>query len=189
MKQQRSRDHKLDTFLNQQESLKECRRLQLQAMLPAEHQRLVKYPLMLEQLAKQCDRKPTSKNKDKKSTSDETSSLKDSSITSNEKGGDGSGDEESVDRISKSSTATSSDAPRSPSTEERDKSAFVESTLIKKFVDRTRDIVDTIDKQVAEAQNIQRLAEIQQNLDTSGLEKFPDSQISIEYRVSEGNEV
>ena len=47
-----------------------------------------------------------------------------------------------------------------PSPERR---AFVESSLIKQFVERTRDIVDTIDKQVAEAQNIQRLAEIQQN--------------------------
>ena len=64
LKQQRSRDHKLDNFLNQQESLKECRRLQLQAMLPAEHQRLVKYPLMLEQLAKQCEKiKPSSKSR------------------------------------------------------------------------------------------------------------------------------
>ena len=140
---------------------------------------------MLEQLAKQCDRKqPTSKTKDKK-PDDSLSSAKDSSLISNEKGDGSGGDEESVDRISKLSTATSAlDVPKSPSTEERDNSAFVESTLIKKFVDRTRDIVDTIDKQVAEAQNIQRLAEIQQNLDTSGLEKFPESPISIEYRVS-----
>ena len=63
LKQHRSSDHKLHAFLNQQEGMKECRKLQLQAMLPAEHQRLVKYPLMLEQLAKQCDRKSTKSNK------------------------------------------------------------------------------------------------------------------------------
>jgi len=153
--------------------MKECRKLQLQAMLPAEHQRLVKYPLMLEQLAKQCDRKSTKSNK----KSDETSLLP--SVTSNEKG-EGS-DDESGAKAGKSSTV---EVPKSPSTEEREKSAFVESTLIKKFVDRTRDIVDTIDKQVAEAQNIQRLAEIQRNLDTTGLEKYPESPICIEYKVS-----
>ena len=96
-----------------------------------------------------------------------------------------SGDDEPSGRGSKASTASSvADAPKSPSTEDRDNLAFVESSLIKQFVERTRDIVDTIDKQVAEAQNIQRLAEIQQNLDLSGLEKFPDNPISIEYRVS-----
>ena len=35
---------------------------------------------------------------------------------------------------------------------------------------------------MAEAQNIQRLAEIQRNLDTSGLEKNPDNPICTEYR-------
>ena len=178
LKQQRSRDHKLDNFLNQQESLKECRRLQLQAMLPAEHQRLVKYPLMLEQLAKQCEKiKPSSKSR---KNPDEDSSKP----QENDKG-EASGDDEPTGRGSKASTASSvADAPKSPSTEDRDNLAFVESSLIKQFVERTRDIVDTIDKQVAEAQNIQRLAEIQQNLDLSGLEKFPDNPISIEYRVS-----
>ena len=171
----------MDTFLNQQESLKECRRLQLQAILPAEHQRLVKYPLMLEQLAKQCDKGKPGKGKKQ----DDASSSKDSTSTHQNEKADGSGDDESTDRASKSSTATSAtDVPKSPSTEDRENSAFVESTFIKKYVERTREIVDTIDKQVAQAQNIQRLAEIQQNLDLSGLEKFPDSPISIEYRVS-----
>ena len=181
MKQQRSRDHKLDNFLTQQESLKECRRLQLQAILPAEHQRLVKYPLMLETLAKQCEKGKPAKGKKQ----DDASSSKDSTSTHPNERGDGSGDDVPTDRASKSSTATSAtDVPKSPSTEDRDNSAFVESTFVKKYVERTREIVDTIDKQVAEAQNIQRLAEIQQNLDLSGLEKFPDSPISIEYRVS-----
>merc|ERR1712088_707599 len=86
-------------------------------------------------------------------------------------------------RGSKASTASSvADAPKSPSTEDRENLAFVESSLIKQFVERTRDIVDTIDKQVAEAQNIQRLAEIQRNLDTTGLEKYPESPICIEYK-------
>ena len=51
-------------------------------------------------------------------------------------------------------------------------------------VERTRDILESIDKQVAEAQNIQRLAEIQKNLDTSGLDKYADNPIAKEYRVS-----
>jgi hypothetical protein len=51
-------------------------------------------------------------------------------------------------------------------------------------VDRTREILESIDRQVAEAQNVQRLSEIQKNLDTSGLEKMGDSQICAEYRVN-----
>ena len=42
----------------------ECRRLNLQGILPCEHQRLVKYPLLLESLAKQsCDKKLTADKK------------------------------------------------------------------------------------------------------------------------------
>ena len=59
-----------------------------------------------------------------------------------------------------------------------------ESGVIKKCVDRSREILESIDKQVAEAQNEQKLSEIQRNLDTSGLEKMPDSSICSEYRVS-----
>ena len=54
-------------------------------------------------------------------------------------------------------------------------------------VERTRDILESIDKQVAEAQNIQRLAEIQSNLDTSGLDKAPESSICQEYRVGQSH--
>ena len=54
---------------------------------------------------------------------------------------------------------------------------------MKRCVDRTREILESIDRQVAEAQNIQRLAEIQRFLDTTGLEKMPDSAICAEYRV------
>ena len=93
---------------------------QLPSILPVEHQRLVKYPLLLEQLLKQCDR-------------------------------------------------------------EADPDEY---NTVKRCVDRTREILESIDRQVAEAQNIQRLAEIQRFLDTSGLEKMQDSPICAEYRVS-----
>ena len=136
-------------------------------MLPAEHQRLVKYPLMLESLAKQCEKSKPAKGKNTppndKPKSDE--------------------EDDSSGRTKKSSSG-SSQTPNSPSNADGEDSAFVESDLIKKYVDCTREIVGTVDKLVAEAQNIQRLAEIQQSLDVSGLEKIPDSPISIEYRVS-----
>lgn len=118
LKERRKRDHKFDLFLTDQERRPECRRLGLQALLPVEHQRLVKYPLLLEQLSKQCDKEGE------------------------------------------------------------------EFAKVRRCVDRSREILESIDKQVAEAQNIQRLAEIQRNLDTSGLEKMPESQICSEYRVS-----
>ena len=117
MKDRRKRDHKLDNFLSEAEKRPECRRLGLKSLLPVEHQRLVKYPLLLEQLAKQCD---------------------------------------------------------------KDEDEYVK---VRRCVDRSREILESIDKQVAEAQNIQRLAEIQRNLDTSGLEKMPDNAICVEYRV------
>ena len=117
LKERRRKDPKLDSFLTEQERRPECRRLGLQALLPAEHQRLVKYPLLLEQLAKQCDK-----------------------------------DDE-------------------------------EFAKVRRCVDRSREILESIDRQVAEAQNKQRLEEIQHNLDTSGLEKLPDSPICVEYRV------
>ena len=118
LKERRKRDHKLDLFLNEQRLRPECRRLGLEALLPVEHQRLVKYPLLLDQLAKQCDKESE------------------------------------------------------------------EFAKVRRCVDRSREILDSIDKQVAEAQNIQRLAEIQRNLDASGLEKMPESPITNEYRVS-----
>ena len=161
-----------------QEAQKECRKLQLQAMLPAEHQRLVKYPMMLELLAKQFEK---SKEKSKGKKSDDPS--KDNATSKNNK--DGSGDEESTNDRTKKISSDTSEVSKSPSNEDSDNnSAFVEATLIKKYAERTREIVSTVDKLVAEAQNIQRLVEIQQGLDVSGLDKFPDSPITIEYRVS-----
>ncbi len=135
LKTRRRRDHKLDAFLSEQERRPECRRLQLHAILPAEHQRLVKYPLLLEQLAKQ---------------------TKDTAASANSVP-DGDADE---------SVATS------------------ELSVVRRCQERTREILECIDRRVAEAQNVQRLAEIQRNLDTSGLEKMPDSTICQEYRVS-----
>ena len=117
LKEQRKRDQNVEHYLREQEKRPECRRLGLQALLPVEHQRLVKYPLLLESLAKYCDKE----------------------------------------------------------TEEYAK--------VRRCVERSREILNSIDIQVAEAQNIQRLQEIQQNLDTSGLEKMPESAICQEYRV------
>ncbi|XP_071744698.1 uncharacterized protein [Lepeophtheirus salmonis] len=115
LKKKRARDHKFDAFLSDLERRPECRRLGLESILPVEHQRLVKYPLLLEQLSKQTP--------------------EDSSYST-----------------------------------------------IKNCVERTKFILDSIDKRVAEAQNLQRLAEIQKNLDTSGLEKNPESSIPAEYK-------
>ena len=50
LKRVRARDPKLDQFLSELERRPACRRLQLQSILPCEHQRLVKYPLLLEQV-------------------------------------------------------------------------------------------------------------------------------------------
>ena len=138
LKERRRRDHKLDAFLSDRERRPECRRLQLHAILPAEHQRLVKYPLLLEQLAKHT---PTPSEEDE--------------------------------------AAVNSD--------DNDARKAVELSVVRRCVERTREILESIDRQVAEAQNRQRCAEIMRNLDTSPLEKMPDSAITAEYRVSEPN--
>lgn len=174
LKEHRRRDHKLDLFLSEQERRPECRRLQLQAMLPCEHQRLVKYPLLLEQLAKQMEKRSS---KSKTSSAGEAAAIGSSSASS----------------ISSSLTLAAVGGTISLASDEEDSNLLSsrepsqelqELTTVKRCVERTREILDSIDKQVAEAQNIQRLAEIQRNLDTSGLEKMPDSAICAEYRVS-----
>ena len=43
-------------------------------------------------------------------------------------------------------------------------------------------VLEVTNNQEAEAKNIQRMADIQKCLDTSGLEKIPDSPITLEYR-------
>lgn len=119
LKRIRSRDAKLEQFLSDIERNPACRRLQLQSILPCEHQRLVKYPLLLEQIAKHTEK--------------------------------------------------TQDNP--------------EFETVKTATDRTKEILDCIDKQVAEQQNRLRLAEIQSNLDTSGLDKMgSDHPIFLEYR-------
>jgi len=117
LKRVRARDPKLDHFLTELERRPACRRLQLQSILPCEHQRLVKYPLLLEQVAKYT-----------------------------EQGG-------------------------------------VEYETVKAATERTRDILESIDKQVAGQLNRQKLVEIQSNLDTSGLDKMgADHPIFREYK-------
>lgn len=46
---------------------------------------------------------------------------------------------------------------------------------------KSREILESIDHHVAEAQNIQRLTEIQRNLDTSGIERVNDKSLA-EYK-------
>merc|ERR1711970_1508991 len=58
-----------------------------------------------------------------------------------------------------------------------------EYETVKAATERTKEILDCIDKQVAEQQNRLRLAEIQSNLDTSGLDKMGSGHpIFLEYR-------
>ena len=52
LKKARGRDAKLDIFISELEQSPYVRRLQIQSMLPMEHQRLMKYPLLLEHIAK-----------------------------------------------------------------------------------------------------------------------------------------
>ena len=118
LKRLRSRDTKLEQFLSEIERNPACRRLQLQALLPCEHQRLVKYPLLLREMAKYSE---------------------------------------------------SSDSP--------------EYDVIVTVTEKTKEIIDSIDKIVAAQQNRLRLAELQSNLDSSGLDKMGgDHPIYVEYK-------
>jgi len=120
LKRIRQRDSRVEQKLAELEANPACRRLQLQSILPVEHQRLVKYPLLLEQISKHC------------------------------------------------------------AVEEADSG---EMELMKDSTARTKEILDSIDKQVAEAQNKRKLEDVQRNLDTSGLEKMgPDNSVNMEYR-------
>ena len=117
LKRIRQRDSRVDQKLQELESDSSCRRLKLEDMLAWEHQRLVKYPLLLKEIAKHME------------VHDE------------------------------------------------------DYELIKEVEARTKEILENIDKQVAEAQNIRKLEEIQKNLDTSGLEKLgPENQVCVDYR-------
>ena len=119
-------------------------------MLPVEHQRLVKYPLLITALMKET--------LGKHATAEATAAASSSSSNANNDDGD---DDESDSSCS-------------------------DGEYYRRIFKRTKEILDAIDRRVAEAQNLQRMREIQRNLDTSGLEKVPDSPITIEYRVSAG---
>ena len=119
LKRLRSRDEKLKQFLSEIERNPACRRLQLQSLLPCVHTRLVKYPLLLEQLVKYSDHVGST----------------------------------------------------------------TELQLILNAKEKSKEIIDSIDKLVALQQNRQRLAEIQAYLDTSGLDKMgSDHPIYREYK-------
>ena len=118
LKKIRARDSRIEAKLVELELDPGCRRLQLHDMLAWEHQRLVKYPLLLEQIVKHSD------------------------------------------------------------------AANSELELIKEVTVRTREILDSIDKEVAEAQNKRKLEELQRVLDTSGLEKLgQENQVYLDYRL------
>ncbi|XP_060520310.1 rho guanine nucleotide exchange factor 11 isoform X2 [Cylas formicarius] len=55
IKKRRERDSKFDGLLAESEKKRQCRRLQLQGIVPAEMQRLVRYPLLLERLIKSVE--------------------------------------------------------------------------------------------------------------------------------------
>ena len=59
--------------------------------------------------------------------------------------------------------------------------------MIKRCVDRSREILECIDQQVADVQNKQKLAEVQATIDISGLERMPDHPITAEYRVRQSS--
>ena len=135
LKKIRQRDSRIEAKLQELEQDPGCKRLQLHDMLAWEHQRLVKYPLLLEQIGKHSDTLDT-----------EMDLVKVGTLKFN-----GSNQQQPVN--------------------------------IQEVTVRTREILDSIDKEVAEAQNKRKLEELQRNLDTSGLEKLgQENQVFIDYR-------
>ena len=59
LKKIRQRDSRIEAKLQELEQDPGCKRLQLHDMLAWEHQRLVKYPLLLEQISKHSDTSDT----------------------------------------------------------------------------------------------------------------------------------
>ncbi|XP_076831948.1 rho guanine nucleotide exchange factor 12 isoform X2 [Brachyhypopomus gauderio] len=55
IKQRQKKDQRFATFMQEAESNRLCRRLQLKDIIPAEMQRITKYPLLLENMAKYTD--------------------------------------------------------------------------------------------------------------------------------------
>ena len=135
LKKIRQRDSRIEAKLQELEQDPGCKRLQLHDMLAWEHQRLVKYPLLLEQISKHSDTSDT-----------EMELVKVGTLKFK-----GSNQQQPVN--------------------------------IQEVTVRTREILDSIDKEVAEAQNKRKLEELQRNLDTSGLEKLgQENQVFIDYR-------
>ena len=136
LKKIRQRDSRIEAKLQELEQDPGCKRLQLHDMLAWEHQRLVKYPLLLEQIGKHSDTSDTEMELVKVGTS-------------------------------KFNSCNNQQQP----------------VNIQEVTVRTREILDSIDKEVAEAQNKRKLEELQRNLDTSGLEKLgQENQVFIDYR-------
>ena len=136
LKKIRQRDSRIEAKLQELEQDPGCKRLQLHDMLAWEHQRLVKYPLLLEQISKHSDTSDTEMELVKVGTS-------------------------------KVNSCNNQQQP----------------VNIQEVTVRTREILDSIDKEVAEAQNKRKLEELQRNLDTSGLEKLgQENQVFIDYR-------
>uniref|UniRef100_A0A1A8FC88 Rho guanine nucleotide exchange factor (GEF) 1b n=1 Tax=Nothobranchius korthausae TaxID=1143690 RepID=A0A1A8FC88_9TELE len=58
LKSKQKKDPSFNAFIQEAESKPQCRRLQLKDIIPTEMQRLTKYPLLLENIAKHTDNKP-----------------------------------------------------------------------------------------------------------------------------------
>ncbi|KAJ9582237.1 hypothetical protein L9F63_003366, partial [Diploptera punctata] len=105
LKERRRKDTKLNNFLTDAEGNSMCRRLQLKDIIPTAMQRLTKYPLLFENLAKY--------------TEEDTEEL----------------------------------------------------LSLQKAVERSKEILNFVNQAVKEAEDLQRLTEIQKRLDKSGFEK------------------
>lgn len=105
LRDRRKKDTKLQAFLAEAEGNPVCRRLQLKDIIPTAMQRLTKYPLLLESLAKYTQ-------------------------------------------------------PRSE-----------EMTLVRRCLERSREILNKVNQAIKEAENYNRLVDIQRRLDKSAFEK------------------
>ncbi|XP_046634661.1 uncharacterized protein LOC124313870 isoform X4 [Daphnia pulicaria] len=105
LRDRRKKDSKLQAFLAEAEGNPVCRRLQLKDIIPTAMQRLTKYPLLLESLAKYTQ-------------------------------------------------------PRSE-----------EMTLVRRCLERSREILNKVNQAIKEAENYNRLVDIQRRLDKSAFEK------------------
>lgn len=117
LRDRRKKESKLQAFLAEAEGNPVCRRLQLKDIIPTAMQRLTKYPLLLESLAKYT-------------------------------------------------------IPRSD-----------EMTTVRKCLERSREILNKVNQAIKEAENYNRLVDIQRRLDKSAFEKS-DHPIANELKVT-----